>query len=201
MKKEYNGPARDRTRCQDNNKVAVHEFKPCDMPARPIDTRYKGYRFRSRLEARWAVYFDALHIKWEYEFEGYDLGPAGWYLPDFWLPEASTWAEVKPVALSPAELEKVHRLGDLTGNNVLMLVGVPAFKTYIRYSPKYGDSAWGGVAVCWLNDTKSFYEFMVGPDTGIPDLNRYSGMADRILPGVNAARSARFEHGEQGGRC
>lgn len=24
-----------------------------------IDTYYKGYRFRSRLEARWAVFFDA----------------------------------------------------------------------------------------------------------------------------------------------
>jgi hypothetical protein len=25
-----------------------------------IETSYKGYRFRSRLEARWAVFFDAL---------------------------------------------------------------------------------------------------------------------------------------------
>jgi hypothetical protein len=29
-----------------------------------IPTRYKGYHFRSRLEARWAVFFDALGIKW-----------------------------------------------------------------------------------------------------------------------------------------
>jgi len=48
-----------------------------------IETKYKGYRFRSRLEARWAVFFDALGIDWEYEPEGYDLGEAGWYLPDF----------------------------------------------------------------------------------------------------------------------
>lgn len=48
-----------------------------------IETKYKGYRFRSRLEARWAVFFDALGIKWEYETDGYDLGEAGWYLPDF----------------------------------------------------------------------------------------------------------------------
>lgn len=27
-----------------------------------IETRYKGYRFRSRLEARWAVFFDALGL-------------------------------------------------------------------------------------------------------------------------------------------
>jgi hypothetical protein len=60
-----------------------------------IETRYKGYRFRSRLEARWAVFLDTLGIAWEYEKEGYDLGEAGWYLPDFWLPEMKIWAEVK----------------------------------------------------------------------------------------------------------
>ena len=63
-----------------------------------IETRYKGYRFRSRLEARWAVFFDALGVKWEYEKEGYDLGATGWYLPDFWLPEQDCWFEVKGVA-------------------------------------------------------------------------------------------------------
>lgn len=35
-----------------------------------IQTRYKGYHFRSRLEARWAVFFDTLGILWEYEKEG-----------------------------------------------------------------------------------------------------------------------------------
>jgi hypothetical protein len=60
-----------------------------------IETKYKGCRFRSRLEARWAVFFDAIGIEWEYEKEGYKL-PSGWYLPDFWLPETKTWVEVKP---------------------------------------------------------------------------------------------------------
>ena len=52
---------------------------------RAIETEYKGYRFRSRLEARWAVFFDACGVKWEYEPEGYDLGNAIYYLPDFLL--------------------------------------------------------------------------------------------------------------------
>ena len=37
------------------------------MNIKPIETIYKGYRFRSRLEARWAVFFDALGIEYEYE--------------------------------------------------------------------------------------------------------------------------------------
>jgi len=32
-----------------------------------IETQYKGYRFRSRLEARWAVFFDSLEFTWTYE--------------------------------------------------------------------------------------------------------------------------------------
>jgi nucleoside 2-deoxyribosyltransferase len=48
-----------------------------------IQTVYKGYKFRSRLEARWAVFFDALGLEWEYEPEGFDLGDGVWYLPDF----------------------------------------------------------------------------------------------------------------------
>ncbi len=35
-----------------------------------IETVYRGYRFRSRLEARWAVFFDEAGIDWRYEHEG-----------------------------------------------------------------------------------------------------------------------------------
>lgn len=52
---------------------------------RAIETEYKGYRFRSRLEARWAVFFDACGVKWEYEPEGYILPNGMYYLPDFLL--------------------------------------------------------------------------------------------------------------------
>ncbi|MFE0726305.1 hypothetical protein ACFW4M_32760 [Streptomyces sp. NPDC058794] len=68
------------------------------MSIRPIETSYAGHRFRSRLEARWAVFFDSLRIKWEYEPQGYAIGPEGHrrpYLPDFWLPKEKLWVEVK----------------------------------------------------------------------------------------------------------
>ena len=50
-----------------------------------IETEYKGYLFRSRLEARWAVFFDFCGVDYEYEPEGYDLGNDQAYLPDFIL--------------------------------------------------------------------------------------------------------------------
>lgn len=62
-----------------------------------IETIYNGYRFRSRLEARWAVFFDALGVKYEYEPEGFELGNGLYYLPDFrvkcWGLRGSVWKE------------------------------------------------------------------------------------------------------------
>ena len=63
---------------------------------KPIETRYKGYRFRSRLEARWAVFFDALGIRFEYEQQGFKLKDGSFYLPDFYLPDQDTYVEIKP---------------------------------------------------------------------------------------------------------
>ena len=66
------------------------------MNIKPIETCYNGYRFRSRLEARWAVFFDCLGIKYEYEPEGIKLSNGEYYLPDFFLPDLETYVEVKP---------------------------------------------------------------------------------------------------------
>ncbi len=58
---------------------------PQNGKIKAIPTEYNGVKFRSRLEARWAVFFDKLGIKWLYEAEGYQT-PYGNYVPDFWLP-------------------------------------------------------------------------------------------------------------------
>lgn len=50
---------------------------------KPIETSYNNYLFRSRTEARWGVWLDAMGFEWEYEYQGYNLGNAGFYLPDF----------------------------------------------------------------------------------------------------------------------
>ena len=65
---------------------------------RAIETHYKGYRFRSRLEARWAVFLDAANIEYQYEVEGFKIGTCNeniYYLPDFFLPKENCYVEVK----------------------------------------------------------------------------------------------------------
>jgi hypothetical protein len=49
-----------------------------------IKTKYKGIKFRSRLEAKWAALFDVMNIDWQYEPQGYETS-AGSYLPDFYI--------------------------------------------------------------------------------------------------------------------
>lgn len=84
-----------------------------------IQTEYKGYLFRSRLEARWAVFFDSCGVKWEYEPEGYDLGDGIHYLPDFLLhgvtvnhgyfrKNCDIYVEVKG-KMDDADAEKINR--------------------------------------------------------------------------------------------
>lgn len=85
---------------------------------KPIETEYAGIMFRSRLEARWAMLFDGLGIRWEYEAEAYrgeswTDAPPFTYLPDFWLPEYGYWCEVKgdPTSVSSDYLAMLGAVG------------------------------------------------------------------------------------------
>lgn len=89
-----------------------------------IETQYRGHRFRSRLEARWAVAFDMLKIQWEYEKEGYDLGSDGLYLPDFWLPQWRVHLEVKGDVPTADEERKCMALQVASGRAVMCVYGV-----------------------------------------------------------------------------
>ena len=89
---------------------------------KPIPTYWAGRYFRSRLEARWAVFFDTLGIAYEYEKEGYDLGSGISYLPDFWLTDLKFWVEIKPSEPTPEEFEKARRLVNSCGIPLYMAV-------------------------------------------------------------------------------
>lgn len=56
---------------------------------------YNGVTFRSTLEARWAIFFDACGLKWVYEPECFEL-EAGNYTPDFYLKKYDLFVEIKP---------------------------------------------------------------------------------------------------------
>lgn len=85
------------------------------MSIKPIETAYKGYRFRSRLEARWAVFFDAVGLDWEYEKEGFDID-GSWYLPDFYIPKRKYWIEIK---------------GEPRNEDIVKIIGLALYKREI----------------------------------------------------------------------
>lgn len=184
------------------------------MTIKAIETIYNGYRFRSRLEARWAVFFDALGIRYEYEPEGFDLGEAGWYLPDFWLPDQECWFEVKgkyPGEKSP-ESRKAVELAAQSGYSVFEAIGgtfeglwfdretveyrgqeireyTPYHKEANDYESDFGCS-WQQCSM-----TGSVYLGRGGCPCGG---NEHNNGNRAITRAFRAARQARFEHGERG---
>lgn len=89
-----------------------------------IETRYRDFRFRSRLEARYAVFFDALQVEWLYEYEGYELDEDR-YLPDFWLPKLKIFVEIKGEFPNDREVRLCRKLQWYTDRMVLLCYGLP----------------------------------------------------------------------------
>jgi hypothetical protein len=167
-----------------------------------IETRYKGYRFRSRLEARWAIFFDAMGIKWEYERQGYhtEYGP---YLPDFYLPEVgvrglgSSLVEVKPIKPTDIEEGKLREVADSLGIGAIILVGEVSngwCLDHIQVAP-FWDSDMTLMHCETCNTCK--YEFSESSYLYCPKCGgRASEENEKLLLAITAARAARFEHGE-----
>lgn len=137
------------------------------MNLTPIPTKYKKYSMKSRLEARWAVYFDLLGIPWQYEPEGFRMGRVC-YLPDFavQVPVRSftpakvslsgvqvpkfeevqaeqVWVEVKPSgkALSGNEIVKIREFALATVGKAIYVVvmGDPLEYTGRSFGQEYNS--------------------------------------------------------------
>lgn len=195
---------------QGKSRVETHDIKP-------IETHYLGYRFRSRLEARWAVFFQALGVKFEYEPEGFDLGDGLKYLPDFRLrdvlihhqakfPLKELYVEVKGI-LNPDDIKKIERFTKESVDS----------EGYIRKRPLFivGDiplDGWDLVDKNYKNF--NFYSFCYVDLDNYPafptvengrfcllggDYTGYvKGAEEAMERAFQAARGARFEHGEKG---
>jgi hypothetical protein len=181
------------------------------MGLTPIQTVFDGYRFRSRLEARWAVFFNALGVKYEYEKEGFQLKNV-WYLPDFWLPEVNAFVEVKGETPSKEEIAKCSALCLYSEKSVILVPGdnfaEPEYHEFyfhewdvfhddlrqrMREDPtEYsGDPDANGYVMHYVyNREQAKYEYM----SLCRFCNGYSW--DQVLSSHVKARSARFEHGE-----
>jgi hypothetical protein len=179
------------------------------MDIKAIETVYNGYRFRSRLEARWAVFFDAMSIKYEYEPEGFELGDGYRYLPDFYLPDNDVWVEIKGKQLTIEERIKTElfcsakcdfanggaRFRLLEGEipkEPLAFAGIPGIYAYMYVSRDELTKAM----------TKLEGKCPEKPKTGVlmggiwAQDNLANWNPERLKAALSIARQARFEHGE-----
>lgn len=164
-----------------------------------IETTYAGYKFRSRTEARWAVFFDDLGWSWEYEPEGFELR-SGRYLPDFRVECGlkPLWVEVKGARHLITDSD-IDRLWDLDwvgrmseGRRAVFVIGTPEIHKVLN-------------SVVGLPPNECYFEAYAGLCLGAEPKYRCGehpialvGASPNVERAVDAARSARFEFGQSG---
>ncbi|HEX9086733.1 MAG TPA: hypothetical protein VF867_04325 [Arthrobacter sp.] len=122
-------PSRRRAAKPSGSRPAARSGTPRRKPSRApkpkaLEVLYSGKVFRSRLEARWAVFLDLMQVNWDYEPCHYEIGPDLYYLPDFYLPDLQLWLEVKGAPyLDSASMAKC--LGSVAGPQPIPLREYP----------------------------------------------------------------------------
>jgi hypothetical protein len=103
----------------------------------PIPTTYNGVTYRSRLEAKWQVFFDELEFEASYEAEPV-YGPDGdiLYVPDFLIYsgiKCTDWTtkhyiEIKPLPPNKEYISYLQSLPIPIEIDILVCVGLPDFR-------------------------------------------------------------------------
>ncbi len=149
-----------------------------------IETKYKGYRFRSRLEARWAVFFDEIGVKWEYEPAGFDtrIGP---YLPDFYLPivGGGTWVEIKSEHIDKSDREAAGlKIGDVVHKTMkrgIIFMGDPLSNVLCDDNDPPGNSDGSASWMIFPEGADGPYLFCICPWTGEAGIE-FDGRGSRV---------------------
>jgi hypothetical protein len=88
----------------------------------PLKVIHNGQHFREPLAARWAVFFEALGVRYEHEGESLEVDGLR-YLPTFWMPEQQCWVEVKGQELTEEDDKKALLLAHHTRKHVYLFAG------------------------------------------------------------------------------
>ena len=160
-----------------------------------IETEYDGHQFRSRLEARWAVFFNAVGLTYEYEIEGFEMDGTR-YLPDFYIPNLNRWFEIKKCEEFCRRLDNENiKFSVLIGSPNLCAVRIGDFSGILEYvwewpSEKYPDN-YRIQAPKELIEEEYYSRFMKGLWV-VPDRTE-----EEVAVTAIAAGKARFEFGEK----
>jgi len=169
------------------------------MTIAPIETRYAGHRFRSRTEARWAVFFDVVGIRYQYEANGFVVR-SGAYLPDFWLPELRLFFEVKGEDPTDEERQKCRDLTEASECDMILAPGPPEPVFKLLWFDRDGEHDGRFVIQrdfyidfgFWLiGDSEE--AFRIGPTMRLGDVPHGPVSIGALATAYEEAASARFE--------
>ena len=88
-----------------------------------IETWHDGILYRSRAEARMAVFLTHAGIEFKYEYEGYLMSNGQRYLPDFILTGIDVFLEIKGGVPTADEIGKAEQLANDTYKAVFVHYG------------------------------------------------------------------------------
>lgn len=133
---------------------------------KPITTIYDGYKFRSRLEARWAVFFHEAGIEYQYETDGFQGENGLYYLPDFYLPEFEVYVEVKGTDKALAR-DAAKIAGAINNHATPISDGL----LILGEIPNYEKIGWGNLPIFQFLYYEKAYGIVADCAAFIPDLN------------------------------
>lgn len=175
--------------------------RPFPAALKPNEVVYNGYRFRSRLKARWAVFFDAVGIEWQYEPESYWLSKP--FLPDFWLPKLEMFAEIKSTREEGDQsFPIVKELVAQSNKRAIVICGSPhQYQSHdvslLKPDRSYAErTIWQRCILCT--------RITVDCNCATPSVEICSrhtpvtGTGGRVFHALGEAQRARFEGGENG---
>jgi hypothetical protein len=151
-----------------------------DYTIKAYPTTYNSIRFRSRLEATWAAFFDLL--EWPWEYEPFDLGS---WSPDFLIKgaERDALVEVKPSSMPDSDVvKKITQAAP--ADHCLMLCGLSPHKVSLGrqfvgcliYSTCCGSSR----QQCW--SPRTFVKFGDRYDVVFGHRNEHWGLVTGCTP-------------------
>jgi len=172
----------------------------CDYGVASHPTQYNGVNYRSRLEAKWAAFFDVL--EWKFQYEPIDF--SGWS-PDFLIMgHRNVYVEVKPIVVSIEPVEIIDKLLSSGCNDEMLIVGMSplarkdddrAILGWLAEDRCFGTSVfgmWASSVIGFCHDDMTYRDRITGEHDGWRGIHEPLGANDIMMAWNEACNRVQY---------